>query len=131
MDKHLTCKTCGENKPEDDFYIDKRRKSGRQGVCKNCQIYKRKPVDTNNLSEGRLYTCKRCGEGKTKEHYIWFTYQRSRICNDCKETDEDRLFSSWYTRNKNKLWFIEFVDNLRNVTGINGPEDLLRKYKDN
>lgn len=41
-----------------------------------------------------------------------------------------RNFTVWYQKNKDSKEVEEFLIHLRKVTGINGEEDLLSKYKD-
>ena len=48
-----------------------------------------------------------------------FSYDRNHI----------RNFSVWYKKNKDSKEVEEFLIHLRKVTGINGGEDLLYKYK--
>jgi len=48
-----------------------------------------------------------------------FSYDRNHI----------RNFSVWYEKNKDSKEVEEFLIHLRKVTGINGGEDLLYKYK--
>ena len=52
---HKTCKRCGETKPLEGFYKDKKNKDGHRGICKTCdkaQVYaKRKgPKVSRTLS---------------------------------------------------------------------------------
>ena len=47
------------------------------------------------------------------------TYDRNHI----------RNFTVWYQKNKDSKEVEEFLIHLRKVTGINGGEDLLYKYK--
>jgi hypothetical protein len=54
--KLLTCKTCAEEKPEDQFNRDRSKKIGRRGHCKVCEnkkIRSRRAEDPEEIKQAR------------------------------------------------------------------------------
>ena len=65
------CNMCNQDKELDEFYNDKRVKSGKSTRCKSCckiasAIYNKSPEGKRKLNE---YQKKRYKEGKTKSYY--------------------------------------------------------------
>ena len=47
------CRDCGEDKPAEEFYVDRTAADGRRGNCKSCQkAYVRKRYDENPVQNG-------------------------------------------------------------------------------
>ena len=122
----LKCTKCKQHKQPEEFYNDQRNKTGKSSICKQCQ-FEYKKVTTNNRWK-RTYKCKECEEKLPIEHYLLFNSgNRSRVCKTCTEHNkQDRVFELWYNNNKESCE--TFLKHLREVTGINGEEDLLKKY---
>jgi len=138
------CTQCNVTKDIDLFNKDMRLKSGYTKKCKLCTVdSQRKRVSERRklIAEGKevpelknyqYFTCKRCDESKHRSefHFDLLTDNRRTFCNSCKETNHIFPgFESWYGKNKNKVEVTSFLTNLRIVTGINGSEDLLKKYR--
>lgn len=50
VQSHKTCPKCGEQKPLEDFYVDRSTKSGRQTYCKHCLLRYGKQYRAQNKS---------------------------------------------------------------------------------
>ena len=135
------CSKCGENKNIDDFYGKGYRVDN---FCKKCRIEyqliwqknkraeKQKEINSYHI-QGKekeiLYTCQSCQLKLTRDNYSnYASGKRKLLCDYCVSMDI-RDFNSWYSQNKDKKFVLDFLDNLRRVTGIYSPDDLIKKHR--
>lgn len=130
--ERLTCNRCNTEKDTTEFHQDKRLKTGYSRTCKECTKSKR--VYKNTLySNDKLYKCVSCGEKKYINNYkIYPSGKRYRNCNECDILIQHyRTYNTWESRHIKKTHIQDFLRNLREVTGINGVDDLMNKYNKN
>ena len=139
------CNVCGVEKKLDSYYKDSRMDDGRYKTCKTCinkarterqrirqEAYRKgeEPVIVRR-NTNRLFECKGCGELKRRDQYRTYGKKglKSPKCNDCLSGKMIfKGFEKWYKQYKDSDEVKDFLINLRNVTGINGGDDLLKKY---
>ena len=126
------CIICSKEKPLDEYYDrkSKTQKWGKDNYCKPCRNeYNRERTRLRNPPKEKKYKCKSCLEYLPKEDFITEGQDtRKQMCNTCSSMDI-RDFNSWYSQNKDKKYIKDFLDNLRKVTGIYSPEDLIKKHR--
>ena len=127
------CIHCLIRKPLDYFNKDNRRADGRDGTCKQCRKEKRmlnKQFQPKRRDDA-VYKCDICLEKKTLDHYkIFGSGARNRRCNQClEESNIYRSYTQFENQFKKTKAYKLFVDNLRKVTGIYKPEDLITKHR--
>ena len=78
----------------------------------------------------KLY-CIECKDYRPREEFKWYnTKSRSKRCIDCQNVVSNMSnFDLWYSQNKDKKYIQNFLENLRKVTGIYSPEDLIKKHR--
>lgn len=122
MEGLLNCTKCNNIKLEEDFYVDKRKVSGRSSICISCQKKK------EGKWEGE-YKCYGCDNYFSIEQYrLYNSGGRSRKCKECVE-DSNWVKGITLWESKNKPLVKKFIKHVREVTGINGVDDLLKKYQ--
>lgn len=81
------CTVCQLTKSVDAFNVSRRRKDGRQTLCRDCSRVKSKEYYQRNLGQHRLVVTQRkraCV--KANREKLW-SYLLSHPCVDCGETD--------------------------------------------
>jgi NAD-dependent SIR2 family protein deacetylase len=81
----------------------------------------------------KQYKCRVCKNYLEREEYDWYTPEgknttRHKACKDCEEVTM-RGYEAWEARVINKKEIQDFLSNLRKVTGIYTPEDLIKKHR--
>lgn len=86
------CSKCGEDKPADQFHLERKRKSGRTSQCKECrseyskEIYKGESRTTEKSRRSHLLN----GYGMTEEEYLQLAKEQENKCAICS-CECDRL----------------------------------------
>jgi hypothetical protein len=126
--EELKCTKCKSIKPSDEFYNDKKKTNGKSSICKLCQQSYKKNIGKSTRWRTN-YKCSTCKLSYPITEYKTFeSGGRSRNCKSCvKDNIDNRAFELWYNNNKEQC--DRFIKHLREVTGIHGEEDLLKKYK--
>lgn len=98
----MTCSRCGQEKEEQCFKRDNTRsKTGRRGVCKECEkTPSLRAKENKKLKEQNLKRCYKCGKIKNLEDF----WKGQRKCIECgkKENKEYRETHKDYFKEKNK-----------------------------
>ncbi len=90
--KPQQCKTCGETKPAEEFYPDKRNLSGLRGRCKEC--YK----SLSYLRTKDRQQCVTCGEVKPTEKFNTQGDKLNGLQSECRKCRKSRQKSREYPR---------------------------------
>ena len=142
-----TCNKCDIAKPYSDYYKDMRRRNKIQSTCKVCMLKEKK--ERNELRQKLIdnglrpqidkryrdiqYECEGCGESLKRTEFDSYGLKgvRTKKCKGCRK-DNVRLFrgfEKWEKENIDKEEIQMFLNHLRRVTRINGPNDLIRKHR--
>jgi len=90
-----TCTTCKTAKPEEGFAVDKRRPSGRNSQCRQCQYDAKKNIRDINKAKAVAYKggkCNRCG--LLFECLDVYDFHH-RDPNEKEEKPNQLMYSSW------------------------------------
>lgn len=92
----LYCPDCKQHKPEEDFYVDRRKKTGKSTYCKACalkRVRRSKGLPEVSLTveeKSKIFKCAKCGQIKFPEDFYVDLKKfngRSSYCKECTKKE--------------------------------------------